>query len=349
MRKLQKPLVAEAKTSKKKPLAEGLQIEVPTDSQGRRLWSKMSDKQITEYARRVVGEKGIIGRTELSKADTGLYQVLRKKQLLDSVGFEERYRSWRDMEDEEIVELARKVMEEREISGRHELEKADSGLYTVLSERGLLEEVGFEDKQRPWREISDEEIVEYARKVMEEIEISGKAKLRDSDRRLYDILHKRGLFEKVGLEDKYRSWRDMEDEEIVELARKLMEERGISGKKELERSDTGLHSVLRARGLLDEVGFKQKRRNERSWKDMSDEEIVEYARKVIEENKIISRRKLRSTDGGLYFILYRRGLLDRAFARIDQQKTDQARDAVIDALEAFTVANDNAISEDDVA
>ena len=237
MRKLQKPLVAEAKTSKKKPLAEGLQIEVPTDSQGRRLWSKMSDKQITEYARRVVGEKGIIGRTELSKADTGLYQVLRKKQLLDNVGFEERY----------------------------------------------------------------------------------------------------------------RSWRDMEDEEIVELARKLMEERGISGKKELERSDTGLHSVLRARGLLDEVGFKQKRRNERSWKDMSDEEIVEYARKVIEENKIISRRKLRSTDGGLYFILYRRGLLDRAFARIDQQKTDQARDAVIDALEAFTVANDNAISEDDVA
>jgi hypothetical protein len=58
---------------------------------------------------------------------------------------------------------------------------------------------------------------------------------------------------------------------------------------------------------------------------------------------------LEKADRGLYQILRKKGLLDRAFAQIDQQKEDRARDAVIDALEAFGAANDNSKLEDDVA
>ncbi|MBU1681761.1 hypothetical protein KKE38_02995, partial [Candidatus Micrarchaeota archaeon] len=78
------------------------------------------------------------------------------------------------------------------------------------------------------------------------------------------------------------------------------------------------------------------------------EEIVEFARKLIQEKKIAARSDLKKLDYGLYQALGKRRLLDRAFAQMEQQKEDRARDAVIGALEAFA-ANDNAISEDDVA
>ena len=140
MRKMQKPPVKEVKTSEKEPLAEGLQT-FPTDPRGRRLWSRMSDEEVVEVARKFMEEKGITGRKELEKADQGLYQVLRKRGLLDEVGFVEKYRTWTEMEDEEVIEFARIFMREREISKRYGLEKADSGLYQVLRERGLLNRV----------------------------------------------------------------------------------------------------------------------------------------------------------------------------------------------------------------
>ena len=68
---------------------------------------------------------------------------------------------------------------------------------------------------------------------------------------------------------------------------------------------------------------------------MSDEEIVEYTSKVIEEKEVSGRNELDTVDSGLYEILRQRGLLDRAFARMEQQRDNSARDAVIDALTKF--------------
>jgi len=87
--------------------------------------------------------------------------------------------------------------------------------------------------------------------------------------------------------------------------------------------------------LLEEVGFEERRRKQRSWKKMSDDEIVEFAKRAMEEKEIGSRKELENTDGGLYNVLWRRGLLDSVFANIEKQRTDQARDAVIDALTKF--------------
>jgi len=264
---------------KKKTLAEGL-LAIPRYSRRRRAWSKMKEEQIVEYAMKVMKENGVNGRGELSKIDSGLYGVLRKRGLLDNVGFVEKkrrkQRSWKDMSDEEIVEYAMKVMKENGVNGRGELEKIDYGLYNVLRRRGLIGRIGLDEKQRSWSDISDGEIVEYARRVMEE--------------------------EK------------------------------ITGRKELQDLDPGFYLVLRRRELLDEVGFEEKRR---AWKDMSDEEVVDYARQVMKENGISGRKELQKTDSGLYEILRKRGLLEQAFADADQQKTDKERDAVIDALTKF--------------
>jgi len=81
---------------------------------------------------------------------------------------------------------------------------------------------------------------------------------------------------------------------------------------------------------------------------MSDEDIIELAKTLIKENDLANRAELSKLDRGLSSVLRRRGLRDRVFAQLDQQKDDQARDAVIDALEAFA-ANDNAIADDEVA
>ncbi len=232
MKRLQKPPVAEAKTSKKEPLAEGLQV-VPVDSAGRRIWRDISDEKVVDIARKFIEERGITGRRELYEADCGLYEILRKRRLLDEVGFEVKRKN--------------------------------------------------QQKRRPWSR--------------------------------------------------------MNDNELVEFARKFIEERGITGRKELYEVDCGLYSTLRIRRLLSRVGFVEKRRKERSWKDMGNGEIIEYAQKVIEEKEIIGRKDLKTVDRGLYQVLCKRGLVDFAFANIEKQRTDDARDAVIDALSAFGSEN----------
>ncbi|MFH1684721.1 MAG: hypothetical protein ABH983_00285 [Candidatus Micrarchaeota archaeon] len=289
MRKLQKPPAEELRKKKEEPLAEGLQINVPTDSRGRRMWRKLSDEEIIDFARRVLKENGITGRKELQDIDQGLYDVLKKRGLLDEVGFERKLRSWNEMTDEEIIEIARRVIEMKQISERKALQKADRGLYVILAKRRLLDDVGFERKIRYWEGMSNDEIVEYARKMMKEKE--------------------------------------------------------ITGRHDLEKADPGLYTVLGKRGLRDDVGFERK---VRSWNGMSDDDVVEYARKVIKEREIKKRSELMALDRGLYSVLLGRKLVDRAFAHIEKQKDDQARDAVIDALEAFA-ANDNNSAEDDVA
>ncbi len=291
MRKMKKPPAEELRKRKEEPLAEGLQIVVPTDSRGR-LWSKMSDEQ--------------------------------------------------------IVEFAQKFMEENEITGKRELKKADSGLCYVLRRRGLNDEVGFVEKQRkvrPWKNMSDEQIIEFAKKSMKEKKITRRKGLKKADPGLYNILRKRGLNDEVGFEDKIRYWKDMNDEEIVEFAQKFMEENEITGKRELKKADSGLYNVLREKGLLNKVGFVEKLRR---WMDLSNDELVEFAKNWMKENAINRRVDMEDNDDGIYCALRKRGLLDRAFADIEQQKNDLARDAVIDALEAFA-ANDNDSAEDDVA
>jgi len=119
-----------------------------------------------------------------------------------------------------------------------------------------------------------------------------------------------------------------------------MEEKKITGRGELNSADSGLYRILRVRGLLDEVGFEEKKK-ERPWKSMSDEEVVEIAMRRVKELEIRERHGLKKTDSGLYQVLRERGLLDRIFSPIEKQKTDSARDAVIDALEAFSSENQN--------
>ncbi len=280
MRKMQKPPVGKTREKKQEPLAEGLQI-VPTDSAGRRLWKKMNDEQIVEFAKKLMEEKGLTKRKELQKADQGLYFVLRIRGLLGEVGFDDKLRSWKDMSNTEVVEFAQKFMEENGITWRSELKKADCGLYGVLKRRGLLGEVGFEEKKRKeriWTKMDEEEIVEVARRSVKEREITERDELKKTDSGLYEVLRKRGLLDKVGLEERKRAWNKMSDEEVVEFAQKFMEKKKITGRIGLQKADSGLYEVLRKRGLLDRVFAHIERQRDDNARDAVINALTEFAK-----------------------------------------------------------------------
>jgi hypothetical protein len=107
-----------------------------------------------------------------------------------------------------------------------------------------------------------------------------------------------------------RSWKPMNDLELIRSARAFIAERGIGGRKELAKADAGLYQALWRRRLLDSVGLEEKQRD---WASMGDEELVALAKTFIAEKEIDGRKELAKADAGLYQVLRRRKLLDSVF------------------------------------
>ncbi|MBU0533069.1 hypothetical protein KKB44_06270 [Candidatus Micrarchaeota archaeon] len=308
---------------------------LPLDSRNRRSWSVMRDQELVELARKFMEEERICGRKQLSKADIGLYSILIRRKLLNKVEFEGKQRDWKTMSDAELVEFTRKFMEGRKIYERKKLQKLDGGLYEVLRKRGLLDQLEFEEKYRDWKEVSDDGLVKHARKFMEEKGISERTELRKVDLGLYQVLRKRKLLDKIGFEDKrqkHRNWNSMSDEELVAYGKEFMRKRGITGRHELEKADSGLYRVLMIREIMNQLEFEGKHRD---WASMSDEEIVEYAKKFMEEREISRRGKLQKADRGLYEILRKKRLLEDVFVDLDQSRRREAILQVVEAMEEF--------------
>jgi hypothetical protein len=66
---------------------------------------------------------------------------LWKRKLIDRVGLEKKVRDWASMNDEELVGFAKRFIEEKKITGRNEVAKADHGLYQALRKRKLIDVV----------------------------------------------------------------------------------------------------------------------------------------------------------------------------------------------------------------
>jgi hypothetical protein len=243
-----------SKPARMEPLDEGF---IRT-SRGRE-WSRMGKETLVAHAKEFIAEKGISGRKELKKADKGLYDVLRKMELLDDVGLEEKNRDWAGMGMGKLVAHAKEFIAEKRINGRWELQKADPGLYEALRGRKLLDEVGLEylrREMRDWAVMGKEELVAHAKKFIGEKEISGRAELAKADLGLYQALLKRKLLDEVGLEylrREMRDWAVMGKEELVAFAKGFISEREVRWREELKKADLGLYQALRRRKLLDEV------------------------------------------------------------------------------------------------
>jgi hypothetical protein len=171
------------------------------------------------------------------------------------------------------------------------------------------------DGQRDWKSMSDERLVAYAKRFMEENGIRGKGELKDADMGLYLTFLRRekespGIMAKMGFVAKYRDWQSLSDDELVSHAKALMLKAGIRGRGELQKAEPGVYHALSMRekacpGIMERVGFDVKKR---AWG--TDEEVVAFARGIVAERGITTRREMEEADFGLYQLLERRKLVD---------------------------------------
>ena len=139
---------------------------------------------------------------------------------------------------------------ENEITGRTELYRIDIGLYKALGTRKLFDKIMFDEKQRNWAAMSDDELVQYAQKEIDEKGIKNRGGLEKEDLGLYAVLLRRKdsqgkkLLDKLEFEERRRDWASMSNEELVEHAQKKIDERSIKSRRGLEKEDQKLYYVV---------------------------------------------------------------------------------------------------------
>lgn len=308
---------------------------LPLERKDIRRLSSMSDEQLISYAQELIAQNSTESRVGLQRLDGSLYQVLWKRGLLERTGLEASTRRWTSKSDDEVLSYAKRLMEERGIRKRVELNKADGGLDQVLRERGLMDRLGLESANSHhvrWSSLSDDELVRQATLLIGRDGIRTHKGFSDAHPRMRRAMRRRRLLDRLDLErtrKECRSWASMSDNELLAYAQAYIDKGGIQERQGMMKHDSGLYSALQRRGLMDKVGFKS---DERAWKRYPDEELIAYAQRHLEEMGISGREALRMEDKGLYNALHSRGLLGRAFALIEAGARREALLQVVDAL-----------------
>lgn len=294
------------------PISEG--IEEP--ERKRRDWGRMTHAEIIAEAKAYISVNGITGRKELERRNRSLYSTLRIRKLIGSVGLAPRNNGWASMSDDELVAHAKRVVEGKGICKRHELEKRDVLLYSVLLRRKLLDRVGFKVKKkqtRDWASMGDDGLVGFAKGFVSCEGISDRGGLKRKGKGLYFALWGRDLLDRV-LPESRRGWSAMAHEEIIAIARAFIEKEGIKARKELRLKNPSIYSALHKRKLLDRIGLSIKRRRNDIYAyfaEMSDDELVAFARDVVQRKGIGSKEELQRSEKELSAILRERKLLYR--------------------------------------
>lgn len=265
MKKLKKQPQRRSHTSRHsgEVLAEGIQKRRRPFG----FFTKMSDKELISYAKKIIEESGIKNRSGLEKADKGMTHILRKRKLLDAL-FPEKQKQrphgfFTKMSDKELISYAKKIIKENKIKNRNILAETDSGLCDALRRRNLLYAViPNKQKQRDWASMSDEELISYVKNYLKENKIKNRRALQKADASLDNVLRKRNLLDLIIPDKMYRDWFSMTDEELASYAKKYIEEKGIKSRRGLVKADGSVYEVLRKRNLLDTVfaGIEQTNR-----------------------------------------------------------------------------------------
>jgi len=224
----------------------------------------MDDNELIIFSKAMAVEMKIYSRNELRERDGGLYSVLYRRKLLDSMGFEKTCREWFSKSDEELVEQARAFINGNRIVSRTELIAKDAGLYAVLCRRGLLGRIGLESKrhEKNWAAINDELLIKYAKEFLKENEVSTGKELRKVNPGLYNVLAKRKLLMALGLIKKRMNWSSMTDGDLERIGTDFVKKNSITAMKDLARLNGGLFKALKKRDLLDRVCPKKRFRRE---------------------------------------------------------------------------------------
>jgi len=276
-----------------------------------RKWSRYQDDELVATAQDIAEKNGVGSRTALYKLDSGLYQTLVKRKLIGKMGFG-KGRTWTENSDEELLEAAARLVEEKRIACGSDLKKTKCGLHHALCARGLLGRLTFHRKERAWSAYTDAELVDFANGIIEANGITSKSSMRRYDKGLYQTLRKRGVVERLGFTPPERQWSNYSDDALVAYAQKRIDCDAITLKAELMDRDGGLYSALLRRKLIDRLRFSASRpRKPRGfYTPLSDDALISIAEGIIKAERIVFVSHLRN-HSTLHSELYERGLTDR--------------------------------------
>jgi hypothetical protein len=260
------------------------------------------------------------------------------------------------MSDSELVEYAQKIVEKERIKSRSELSEKDRSLYYILKRRinpdgfKLIDIVKFEGGNRNWTSMNDSELVCFAQEFVYRENLENKTRLMEIDCGLYTALYKRKdldgsrLLVKVKFEADKRAWSKYSNSELIAYAQDYVNREGIMSRQEFYKNDSGLYGALRRRNpkgirLLDKIKFKD---DERAWSKYSDSELIEYAQKYVDKERIKSRSEFIKKDAGLYHTLRMR-MCSNGVKLIDKVKLKNHRKRKCRGF--FTKMNDSELVE----
>lgn len=182
------------------PILESI---VPLNSRGQRDWKVMGDESLIAHSIWKIDDGHIDGRYMLVKGDSGLYQVLLRRKLLDLVGVQNSNkgdRNWAGMENSELIAYAREIIAGSRITGRRRLQEIDSGLYVALQGRKLMDDVGLsssKNNNRDWASVERVELIAHAKRFVEKRGLRKRGELRRADSAQYLALWRRRLLDAV--------------------------------------------------------------------------------------------------------------------------------------------------------
>lgn len=334
----------------------------------KRNWSAMGREEIVEEAKKSIKEMGVRTPAELRAADEGLHAALWRRGLLYSVGLArergERH-DWKSMDDGAMRKFAVEFIKENPAKDLQELKKMDRCLYEELRRRHLLGGLGLGEPKtkRPqgfFKKKTDEELIEFTKAVSKEEGIPNISKLQRKFGGVYNELRARNLLDDIGLRRRgarktdqeatvneenrakdagargKRDWKGKSDSEVLECARALVREGGITNRGELYAVDRVLHNVLVERGLMKHLGFRDGWMARRKWKGKSHDELVEAGIKLAREKNLPNKKALERADLGLYIKLNRLKLLDRVFSEIGRERQDEVLAQLREAVDLYT-------------
>ncbi|MCX8205745.1 MAG: hypothetical protein N3H30_00765 [Candidatus Micrarchaeota archaeon] len=164
-------------------------------------WPHNNDR-LLHIAKEYCTNNGIRMKGELCKSNPKLYSALRYRRLLDALGLKTKaVAHWSKMGDDELLDAAKALCSSNGITQRSELGAKFSRLYTVLTNRQLLDKViphsYHKRKKSKWCQLSDGELVEMGRDACLMHCLKSRTDLTMHYFSLYNELRKRRILDKV--------------------------------------------------------------------------------------------------------------------------------------------------------
>ena len=344
----------------------------PNQIRPRGFLSEMSDDEFVAYVKDIAEKRGITTRRGFRKADSNIIRVLYERGLTERVlGRSLRKKSERKEFTAAEIRHIKKRYRELVSEGRNNMEIA-RGIGNEMGRKAssincriihLIREgeLGKNPNAAVARRFTESEIA-YIKKRYRELVSEGRNNMEIA----------RGIADEMGrkvggIEAKIKKLireGNLAENPNAAVARRFTESEIAYIKKRygelvtegrnnwqiareiansMNRSTNSIFDKIRRLIKRGEIGKNpnQKEMRERGFfSEMSDVELIEYAKKIITDNKISSRMELDEKDSGLYATLWKRRLIDRVFSEIEpelaQSQHEQLLSDIRECFDAYT-------------